>query len=69
MATPSLSPNRALEKLRQHRQAVRGRYMITRLDLGMSTPHPAIGIEAIGAAATGSSGARYLNGDLTDSTL
>ena len=31
--------------------------MITRLDLGMSTLHPAIGIEAIGAAATGSSGA------------
>ena len=30
--------------------------MITRLDLGTSTRHPGIGIEAIGAAATGSSG-------------
>ena len=36
----------------------RGRYMITRLDLGMSTPHPDIGIEAIGAAVTDSSGAK-----------
>jgi hypothetical protein len=31
--------------------------MITRLDIGMNTPHPGIGIEAIGAATTGSSGA------------
>jgi hypothetical protein len=35
--------------------------MIMRLDLGMSTLHPAIEIEAIGAAATGSSGANDLN--------
>ena len=31
--------------------------MITLPDMGMTTQHPGIGIEVIGAAATGSSGA------------
>jgi len=34
--------------------------MITRLDMGITTQHQDIGIEAIGAAATGSSGANAL---------
>jgi len=34
--------------------------MITRLDMGMTTQRRAIGIEAIGAAAMGSSGASAL---------